>query len=245
LNGEIAPLLNEASDQLNSEAFGVSANGSVIVGAQSHQAGHREAFRWTAESGMIGLGFLPGHTTSSAYAVSADGSVVVGCSSNFATITAFRWTEETGMVALGRLEEMNEDSMAYAISSDGAIVVGCLSDHRGQDAVVWDSEHGIRRVRELLPPEFDKFEGAERRWRLNMATAVSADGNVVAGVGINPLGNREAWVARLNSGQLELENTARQQKHPGARAGVSKMKLVYGLTREPSNIKPAMVSPTL
>jgi hypothetical protein len=38
-----------------------------------------EAFRWTAESGMVGLGDLPdGQVLSNALGVSADGSVVVG-----------------------------------------------------------------------------------------------------------------------------------------------------------------------
>src|SRR5436853_45359 len=75
-----------------SSATGVSADGSVIVGASANQA-----FRWTAGSGLIGLGYLPAATNSSAVAVSGDGSVVVGTSGN----QAFRWTAASGMVRLG------------------------------------------------------------------------------------------------------------------------------------------------
>lgn len=41
-------------------AFGVNADGTVVVG-NSHAAGlTTEAFRWAQAGGMAGLGFLPG-----------------------------------------------------------------------------------------------------------------------------------------------------------------------------------------
>src|SRR5262245_14894759 len=58
-------------------AYGISADGSVVVGwaGNSNPAGH-EAFRWTRAGGMVSLGFLPGGTDSYANAASADGSVI-------------------------------------------------------------------------------------------------------------------------------------------------------------------------
>jgi probable HAF family extracellular repeat protein len=43
-----------------SYAYGVNANGSVVVGQSNNASGITEAFRWTAASGTVGLGFLPG-----------------------------------------------------------------------------------------------------------------------------------------------------------------------------------------
>jgi len=61
-----------------SMAFGVSADGSTVVGRGKSPSGI-EAFRWTADDAMVGLGDLPGGDfLSEANAVSADGSVVVG-----------------------------------------------------------------------------------------------------------------------------------------------------------------------
>jgi probable HAF family extracellular repeat protein len=64
----------------HSEARGVSADGSVVVGYSNSANGGR-AFRWTS-AGMTDLGTLPGGNHSVAYGVSADGSVVVGYSNN-------------------------------------------------------------------------------------------------------------------------------------------------------------------
>ncbi len=69
-----------------SEAFGVSADGSVIVGIATNSAGDQEAFMWTSGGGMVGLGFLPSAASddSEALGVSADGSVIVGIATNSA-----------------------------------------------------------------------------------------------------------------------------------------------------------------
>ncbi len=65
-----------------SEAYGVSDDGNVVVGvSKSGAAGgpsNFEAFRWTPEAGMVGMGFMPGHTVSVARGVSADGHVIAG-----------------------------------------------------------------------------------------------------------------------------------------------------------------------
>jgi probable HAF family extracellular repeat protein len=85
----------------SSQALGVSADGSVVIGAGSSASG-TEAFRWTSGGGMVGLGDLPGGPYFSLpYGVSADGSVVVGRGFSASGIEAFRWTSGGGMVGLG------------------------------------------------------------------------------------------------------------------------------------------------
>jgi probable HAF family extracellular repeat protein len=98
-----------------------------VVGSSSSASGG-EAFRWTSEGGMVGLGDLPGGDFGSvANDVSGDGSVVVGSSQSIYGQEAFRWTAESGMVGLGYLssDELEEpESRATGVSDDGSIVVG-------------------------------------------------------------------------------------------------------------------------
>jgi probable HAF family extracellular repeat protein len=90
--------------------LGVSADGSVIIGSANRfigstlLVGATEAFRWTQETGFVGLGVLPGASvfSSAASGVSADGEVIVGRSSfTDSGGRAFIWTQATGMVSLG------------------------------------------------------------------------------------------------------------------------------------------------
>ena len=71
----------------NSEANGVSADGSAVVGNSS------EAFSWTSGGGVVGLGdMLRG--VSFAIRSSAGGSVAVGWSNSFSGLEAFSRTSE-------------------------------------------------------------------------------------------------------------------------------------------------------
>src|ERR1039458_1637286 len=76
-------------DNFNYNTTGVSGDGSVVVGTSGYDTSgygyFYRAFRWTAGSGMVGVG----GRDSSASGVSADGSVVVG---TIASNQAFRWT---------------------------------------------------------------------------------------------------------------------------------------------------------
>jgi probable HAF family extracellular repeat protein len=102
-----------------SSALDVSADGSVIVGYGTSANG-QEAFRWTAQTGMISLGL--GRAT----AVSGDGSAVVGTNTD-----AFYWTPSLGMVNLRAfLVSHGVDLTGWfflaptAISDDGLAITG-------------------------------------------------------------------------------------------------------------------------
>jgi len=112
-----------------SEAYAVSADGSVVVGVAPYyyylQSSYYErAFRWTASGGMQHLGTLDS-LVSRAYGVSADGSVVVGES----LYRAFRWTASRGMEDLNRTYASLRTNGSWlgearAISPDGRYIVG-------------------------------------------------------------------------------------------------------------------------
>jgi len=114
-----------------SEANGVSADGSVVVGGSDSASGY-QAFRWTQAGGMTGLGDLPGASFhSTAEGVSADGSVVVGYGDSGGAGTAFVWDAAHGMRNLRDLLVAQGDNLtgwslysALDVSGDGRTIVG-------------------------------------------------------------------------------------------------------------------------
>ena len=168
-------------------AYGISDDGQTVVGASSsnkHVDRGEQAFRWTQGTGMQPLGFLTGEISSVAYAVSADGSVVAGQSG----FSAFRWTAESGMEAIGNFTPAS-------VSADGNVIVG-TSPAEGL-AVVWTPETGAQSLQSYLE---SKFNLSLPGWQsLTEAVAVSADGTVIAGTGINADGFAEAFIAKTDT----------------------------------------------
>ena len=154
----------------HSLAYGVSANGSVVVG-RGNSANGFEASRWTQATGMVGLG------GGVAYGVSADGSVVVGQSGG-GGFQAFRWTQGTGMVGLGDFAGGPFSSEALAVSADGSVVVGYGWNANGPEAFRWTQATGMVGLGDLPGGLFS-----------SLAFEVSADGSVVVGGGISTNGS--------------------------------------------------------
>lgn len=190
-------------------AGGVSDDGQVVIGGANFQDGtllQSQPFRWTAESGMVGLGSLPGGSTSyggSASAISGDGSTIVGYSQSILGSEIFRWTAETGMVGLGIV------GSALATSFDGSVIVGDYINTAGglnySEGFVWDEVNGLRSIREVISDEgIDVTSWAS----LGSVTGVSADGLTITGVGFKldggfvtpghgPNAHAEPWVMHL------------------------------------------------
>jgi len=107
-----------------SNAYGVSADGSIVVGWDQNDEGDSRPFRSTAAGRMQALCILSSGCQSEAFSVSADGSVVVGVAQNSAgQPLAFRWTAAGGMQDLGTLSGY-DNSVASGVSADGNVVVG-------------------------------------------------------------------------------------------------------------------------
>jgi probable HAF family extracellular repeat protein len=85
-----------AGGTVKSNAYAVSADGSVVAGTSNSALGD-EPFRWTAGGGVGGLGILPGSQSNVVRAISADGSVVVGQCWVGSRYQSFIWTPGLGM----------------------------------------------------------------------------------------------------------------------------------------------------
>lgn len=118
-----------------SMAYGVSADGSVIVGEASNPGGIGwQPFRWQSSTGLVGLGDIAGGSGNArARAVSGDGSVIVGTAGiSGSEAQAFIWTAEAGLQTLFDVLVSRGATVpdgwrivdATAISADGRWVAG-------------------------------------------------------------------------------------------------------------------------
>lgn len=167
--------------------FGMSADGSVIVGVSADRA-----FRWTNSGGMVGLGELNGDGLSRAYGISADGRTIVGetFANGSPNTIAYRWNAQSGMLALGPLD--GNYSRAHAVSANGDVIVGAFNDGilaATLQAFRWTADTGMVSLGNLNGGNFSS------------ATAVSADGSVIAGLTTDPLAGNQYRAFRWTSGE--------------------------------------------
>lgn len=182
----------------NSEAYATSADGSIIVGTSASSLGP-QAFRWTASTGMQGLGSESDEVFfRSANAMTPDGRTIVGSGRSLEFPVVVRWTESTGVVNLGRLHPDDLGAFANAVTDDGETIVGVSfrGNHYGEQndfAFIWHQNLGMIALQSYL-----KEAGADLTgWYLRDATGISADGRVIVGYGSYQGGQDRAFVAIL------------------------------------------------
>jgi probable HAF family extracellular repeat protein len=169
----------------------VSNNGGVITGTYSPASG-TQAYRWTAATGVVGLGDLPGGSFySEGLAISADGSVIAGRGSTAAGVQSFRWTASEGMVGLGVVPGQDY-SIPRGVSDDGQTIVGGHTNFSNQ-AFRWTQATGFQGLGDL--------EGGYFR---SEARDVSDDGSVVVGMGSVDPGVDQAFRWTAGTGMIGL-----------------------------------------
>ncbi|MCB9723258.1 MAG: hypothetical protein H6748_04325 [Spirochaetaceae bacterium] len=177
---------------------GISADGSVLVGKARNEFDQFEAFRWSAESGMVGLGTLLAPGAPGAYSeaskVSADGSTIVGWTSGDLGMTPFIWTEAAGMMPVGTLAGFQgppahlDFEFEMDVSGDGSIVVG--TGFATEGAFIFSRAIGLQSLEGYLSIRGLDLGG----WHLISASGISEDGRIVVGTGTNPAGVFEGYL---------------------------------------------------
>lgn len=177
-----------------SNALGVSADGSVVLGhCGANSTG--TAYKWTQATGMVSFGDLPGGAQlGTCFDITDDKSVIIGSGADAAGEKFCRWTNDANLTALGDLAGGTTQSRPSGVSADGAVIVGFGNDASGQRAVVWHQSFGMKDLKTWL---IEKGVTGLANWTLQNASGVSADGTTIIGYGINPSGQTEAWVAKI------------------------------------------------
>jgi probable HAF family extracellular repeat protein len=185
-------------DHVWSGAFGISADGAVVVGHAKDRYGLRQAFRWTVGGGMEGLGFLHRRRLGWSVATNAsrDGSIIVGSSVSreHREGEAFRW-EAGEMKGLGTLSD-DVTSWASSISDDGRVIVG--SSGSDDNSVQHAFRHTVDEGMIALEPGEDGLLPED-------ANDTSADGWFIVGAGSRD-GARRASIWDPEHGTRDLQD---------------------------------------
>ncbi len=214
------------TDMIAGTASAVSADGRVVVGT-AYDLVESQAFVWTLQGGLVGIGDLPdGATQANAQDVSADGRVVVGYASSAAGVEAFRWTEAGGMVGLDDLPGGGFESWAQSVSADGSVVIGFGSSGTGstrREAFRWTQADGMVGLGRLAG------------YAESGAVGVSSDGSVFAGNSVGPSSSdHEAMVWTEASGWTGLGS------YPGWTGGAQ----AYGISADGSVVVGRVPTPS-
>jgi uncharacterized membrane protein len=118
--------LEDFTSIVGANLAGVSRDGSVLVGTVVSST-PSQAYRWTIDTGRIGLGAPPGFTDCSGIQVSADGSTIVGvCSPNIKSV-AVRWRVSAGapiVIDVLPTPVGATNAQALNVNADGSLIVG-------------------------------------------------------------------------------------------------------------------------
>jgi probable HAF family extracellular repeat protein len=212
-----------------SRAFGLSGDGSVIVGSSSSPQSNFQAYRWTAGV-TTSIGDLTGGTVSStAYAISDDGSVIVGESQSTLGKQAFMRTGSAAMVGLGDLPLGAFSSSARGISPDNKTIVGVgattISGVAANVAFRWTAATGMKALALPAPVPDYTFSGSQ-------ADAVSSNGDVIVGYSgksrpmVDP--NGHTTIVTIPVGTAWFGNSTKRFTELAIAAGINASDLFFG-----------------
>ncbi|MEI2275624.1 hypothetical protein OHD16_26110 [Sphingobacterium sp. ML3W] len=192
---------------MTNEANGVntvSGDGSIMTGSRlvKDQNGVivSETVRWENNiptrfsNYFVGSNFTSGYPT----AISKDATSIVGSGRTSSGQEAFR-LKNGQVVGLGDLSGGIFSSTPHDVSSNGSVIVGSSSTAGSTEdsAFIWTENAGIKNLQELLEDEYNINFGD---WKLTDATAISANGKVIAGnaVSLSNSARKVAWRVRFS-----------------------------------------------
>ncbi len=182
----------------HSRIIGMSANGKVMIG-QSYSLpawDDEDGFIMKEDGTMQSLASLTGGKYCMVLCMSPDGSAIAG-TTHTSSFPAFFWTNEKGFVNIGHLPERNTTHPGDMTPFGKIIVGGSFSGPDDGNAFIWDGIQGMRNLQTVLEKEYGlDLTG----WKLQNATGITPDGNVIVGTGINPQGKKEGFRVILDAG---------------------------------------------
>lgn len=177
-----------------STATGVSGDGSTVCGTSTNSTtgfsngAEFLAWVWTASGGMVQLALLGPSDGSAAQGISQDGSTIVGLDytfGGFADPVPVYWDASTGAITQIGSYSLANNQGSYAVNSNGSVIVGgdFLAGFQTENAAfIWTPSAGLQSLSSYCTSGGINMTGIT----LYRASAISADGQWIAGQGIFP-----------------------------------------------------------
>ncbi len=159
--------LGQSQDGLNSSTWGVSADGSTLVGYGILSNTVTRAIKWTTENGIENLGSLFPEKSTRANGISADKSVVVGFQDLASGQRAATFWKNGVQTVINNAQGTPTFGEANRVSADGKVIVGI----DGIYPFVYTEESGYQSITHELSSNFYRGGAAD----------VTADGKKVVG----------------------------------------------------------------
>ena len=196
---------SELSSLAGSQAYGVSSDGAVVVGAKPSQVN----LNTSVTAAVVFVNGVPTPLklpSNNVAAISGTAFAVAGTADNYTVVGGSTYTDSNGNfhlspfysvnggqpVSLGQIDPTDNAGEALSVCADGTYIVGYGTSSGQQMATIWDQAHGLRALAQALTDDYGA--GAQLAgWQLLSANGISPDGFAITGNGINPQGALQAW----------------------------------------------------
>jgi hypothetical protein len=195
--GTAGPVLESSVPNRPTRGNGITQDGTIVVGWQDAVNGQREAVKWVngVQEFIVDA---DGQRTGEADGVNSDGSVIWGGGyRNDGTGRGWLWRAGHGFMPMGQGGiGILVQTVPIAASEDGSVVIGLTRnfDAGVQYGWIWTAKKGWSPLNDYLKGQ------VAAGWDLNAPTAISADGRIIAGTGLNPSGRVQAYIIDLKAG---------------------------------------------
>jgi probable HAF family extracellular repeat protein len=199
--------LGSSVDGRSSRAFGVSADGTVVVGDQTMAGGFTQGARWAGGRQELMTG--PDGPAGSGLAANRDGSIVVGrvcvpASGRVGDQSAWIWKAQGGLTCLPAPRRLVSPGPpiiveAAATSDDGQMIGGSQGIGADSNAILWIGGQPTY-LKEFL--QTNGLPSAFRTWiNTGTITGISPDGRVLVGWGA-AVGGFRGYMVILGSSRV-------------------------------------------